>query len=87
MSLPSRAEILQRIAAHLADVLDAEPITLCDTTRADAVEGWDSIAHIRLLIALEREFGFEFASDEAAGLEHVGALVDLVQAKLGPAAP
>jgi acyl carrier protein len=83
MTSANRTEILSAIADALADVLESDPLPLTEATRADDVEGWDSITHIRLLIALERHFGFEFASDEAAGLVNVGALVDLVAAKIG----
>lgn len=83
MTTPNRNEILAAIIEALADVLETDPAPLTEATRADDVEGWDSITHIRLLITLERHFGFEFGSDEAAGLANVGALVDLVQAKIG----
>jgi acyl carrier protein len=83
MTSPNRTDILAAIVEALADVLETDPAPLTEATRADDVEGWDSITHIRLLIALERHFGFEFASDEAAGLANVGALVDLVSTKLG----
>jgi acyl carrier protein len=78
----NKKQIMSRIASLLADVLEVDKVALKETTTADQVEGWDSINHVRLLIAIEREFGFEFASNEATGLRNVGALVSMIQSKL-----
>lgn len=77
-----RQEILARLADLLADILDTDSVTLADGTTADDLPGWDSIAHIKLIIALEGELGIRFTSDEAAAPENVGKFVDLIQAKL-----
>jgi acyl carrier protein len=76
-------EIIARIAELLADVLEVDEVALTPATTADQVDGWDSISHVRLLIAIEREFGFEFGSNEGTGLRNVGALVSLIQSKTG----
>ena len=78
----TRDEIRTTIQDILADLLDAPSLTLTDNTVADDVAGWDSINYVRLLIAIEQELGFRFASEEPAGLSNVGQLVDLVQRKL-----
>jgi acyl carrier protein len=79
---PSREDLLAKIRATLADLLDNNDLQLSESTVADEVDDWDSINHVRLLIELEREFGFRFRADEAGGLKNVGELIDLIQAKL-----
>jgi acyl carrier protein len=78
----TRDEIRTLIQDILADLLDRPSLVVADSTVADDVADWDSINHVRLLIAIERELGFRFTSEEPAGLSNVGQLVDLVQAKL-----
>jgi acyl carrier protein len=78
----TRQDILKTVAETLADVLELDDVALTETTTANDVEGWDSINHVRLLIGLERHYGFEFASDEASGLKNVGVLIDLIQTKV-----
>ena len=52
------------------------------TTPYDQVTDWDSINHVKLLIALESDLGFRFETDEVGGLHNVGELIDLIQKKV-----
>ena len=56
-----------------------------ETTAAD-VDGWDSLMHINLIIAIEKAFGLKFATAEISDLKedgrNVGDFADLVQRKL-----
>lgn len=76
-----RKELLILISTQLGDVLGIDDLQLTESSRADNIEDWDSINHVRLLIALERELGIEFGADESGSLENVGALIDLIQTK------
>ena len=78
----TRAEILKRIAQHLADVLDLDTVNLTEASTAEDYEEWDSVNHVRLLIRIEQDLGFEFDTNEVGMMENVGQLVDLVEAKL-----
>jgi acyl carrier protein len=49
-------------------------------TAAD-VEDWDSLNHINLIVAIEREFKIKFTTAEIAGLKNAGNLIDLVGRK------
>ena len=77
-----RPAIIAKIAETLAEVLDEDQVALSETTTADDVEGWDSLAHVRLIIALERAIGIRFESTEITAPENIGQMVDLIQAKL-----
>jgi acyl carrier protein len=48
------------------------------------VDGWDSLAHVRLLLTAERKFGIRINAAEAGKLKNVGDLLDLLHAKVGP---
>ncbi|MGV6802472.1 MAG: acyl carrier protein [bacterium] len=78
----TNSDIIDKISQLLADILDNESIQLTEKTSADQVEDWDSVNHVRLLIALEREFQFEFDMEELDGLKNVGALADVINRKL-----
>jgi acyl carrier protein len=55
-------------------------------TAAD-VDGWDSLTHINLIIAIERRFKIKFATAEIARLkgddQDVGTLLTVINSKLG----
>ncbi|MGE3771059.1 MAG: acyl carrier protein [Bdellovibrionales bacterium] len=61
------------------DVLDNDSITLTPATTANDVPGWDSLAHINLILAVERHFKIRFSTTEIGGLSNVGELVELIQ--------
>ena len=62
------------------------PLVLRDDMTADDVDGWDSLTHINLIIALERGLGIKFATAEISRLkepgQNVGSLIRLTEAKV-----
>ena len=66
------------------DVLDNDDINLNGNTTADDVPGWDSLAHISLILAVERHFKVRFATTEIGGLSNIGELVALIEAQVKP---
>ena len=77
----TRTEILERVSQHLGEVLDLEDVKLTESSTADDFEDWDSVNHVRLLIRIEQDLGFQFNTDEVGIVETVGQLVDLIVAK------
>lgn len=73
--------ILDRLNKVFENVLDLDPVSLSRETRAPDVPGWDSIAHVQLMIAVEKTFGFRLRSAEMTGLKNVGDLVDFIRAR------
>ncbi len=82
MSL-SRDEILASIRDIMRDVFDDDDLEISLQTTAEEVEDWDSLSHIRLIVAVERKFGFKFKNSEVEALKNVGELVNLVETKVG----
>lgn len=77
----NETDIIARIQAILRDVLDLEDLTISRATTAPEVEGWDSLAHINIIVAMEKDFGLKFALGELEDLKNVGDMVDLVRKK------
>lgn len=76
-------DVLARLGQVLRDVLGRPSLEVTRSTTADDVEGWDSLAHVNLLFAVEEEFGIRLSQAEMAHLADVGALVDAVTAHVG----
>ena len=72
-------EILSKIAVIVADVVDLETVELTPGTIADDIEGWDSLAHVRIVVAVEEEFHCKFMTKEITALKCVGDFVALVK--------
>jgi acyl carrier protein len=74
-------DIYERIAPIFRDVFDDDALTIGPETTAADVEGWDSLAHIRLIVSVERSFGIKFTAAEVGALENVGDFVALIGSK------
>ncbi|NNF16045.1 MAG: acyl carrier protein [Gammaproteobacteria bacterium] len=74
---------LIRLTDVFHDVFDDAGLELSRQMSAADVEDWDSLMHVNLVLAAEREFGVRFSSTEVAQLVNVGELVDLIDAKSG----
>jgi acyl carrier protein len=55
----------------LAEAIDADPAAVPDDARIGAFERWDSLAHMRLLLALEQRIARQLDADELAKIESV----------------
>lgn len=58
----------EKITDIIASVFDIEKSKITPSSNVENIEGWDSINHMHLVVALEEEFGIEFKDDEAVEL-------------------
>jgi len=79
----TREEVYSKLNEVFQDVFDDEDIEINDETTASDVDGWDSLEHINLIVAVERCFGIKFTMGETTGLKNVGEMVDKIIAHLG----
>lgn len=77
----TRDEIHRRLKPLFHDVFDDDTIDPHDHMTAADVDNWDSLTNIRLIVAVEEEFGVQFTTAEISFLENVGTFVSLIQRK------
>jgi acyl carrier protein len=63
------------------DVFDDDELTIGAGTTASDVDGWDSLAHIRLMLSVERAFKIKLSASEIGRLKSVGDLMELIERK------
>jgi acyl carrier protein len=73
----------QNLTQVFHDVFDDDSIVVTPELTADDVDEWDSLAHIRLVVAVEKKFGMKFSAAEMGELKNVGELVSLIEARAG----
>ena len=79
----SREEIYERLNGVFRDVFDDEELVITDETNSDDIEDWDSLEHISLIVAMEKEFGTKFDIKMVNKLENVGGMIDLILEQVG----
>jgi acyl carrier protein len=78
--MPS-SEIIQDLQTIFSDVLDLPDLRLTAESNAHNVEGWDSLAHVNLVVAIEKRYKIKFALAELRSLNNVGEMADLIVKK------
>jgi acyl carrier protein len=76
------SDVHTRLSTIFRDVFDDESLVLRDDLTAEDVENWDSLTHINLIVAIEKEFRIRFTTAEVSRLKNVGELEALVAAKV-----
>ena len=71
----------QELTAVFRETLDNDSLTLTPATTAKDVEGWDSITHVLLVVAIERKFRIKLTAGEIQRLQNVGELAAVIQSK------
>ncbi len=72
------ATINERLNEVFQNVFDDEDIVVDRDTTADDIDDWDSLEHIRLIAAVEREFGVKFTMKEVSAMKNVGEMMDII---------
>ncbi len=66
---------LKHIQKVFQAVFNVDPDTITPDTTKNNVEGWDSLGHLRLMMAVEKEFGVKFTTEQVVGIERVGDII------------
>ena len=74
--------IQQKIQTVFRDVLGIESLEIRSEMTSDDFIEWDSMAHIRLIIEIEKTFNVNITTAEIAQFDNVGQLISLIQNKL-----
>jgi acyl carrier protein len=77
----SSNDIIQDLQIIFSDVLDLPDLCLTAESNAHNVEGWDSLAHVNLVVAIEKRYKIKFALAELRNLNNVGEMADLIVKK------
>ena len=78
-------DVIEQMQEIFREVFDDDELVLADHMTADDVDGWDSLVHINLIVAVEQHFGIHFATAEISALkgddQNVGTFAALVSRK------
>ena len=77
----TETEIIPRLTEVFRTVFDDDEIVITRDTVADDIEDWDSLEHIRLVSAVEREFKIKFNMREVSTMKDVGEMIDIIAAR------
>ena len=77
----SPVDALPQLTEILRDVLDLPDLVVTSESTADDVPGWDSMAHITIVVEAEQRFSVKFRTSEIEALHNVGDFAALIAAR------
>ncbi len=78
--------ISERLKKVILKTLKLKEFELRDETRAYQVPGWDSLNHIIIILAVEKEYGIRFKLPEILRLNNLGDMQTFIDKKVTHAA-
>jgi len=76
-------ELFDNVQDVFREVFEDQTLRITRETTAEDVEGWDSFAHVNLIMALETRFGVKFKLAELQQMANVGDAITLIGQKVG----
>ncbi len=77
--------IYAKLTEIFHNVFDDDSLVLRPELTAEDVPEWDSLSHVRLVLAVQKAFSLKLSAAQTANLKNVGELAELVRAKTGVA--
>lgn len=74
--------VAARLTELFREVFEDDSIVLRHEMTAGDIDGWDSMAHLRLILSIERHFKVRLPSTKVARLKNVGDMLELVNSCL-----
>lgn len=74
--------VSEKLKGAILKALDLETFEMDDATTASMVPGWDSLSHVRVILAVEEEYNIRFRTLEVIRLRNIGELQALIDKKL-----
>jgi acyl carrier protein len=78
----TRIEILECINEIFIDTLDNDELIVTESTTANDVDEWDSLTHIQLVVAIEKQLKIRFTSKEIQSWKDVSEMLNCIEEKI-----
>lgn len=72
----------EKLNAIFCTVFDDIDIVIAPATTANDIDGWDSLSHVNLIVAVEAGFGIRFNHREILSFKNVGDLLTCIDRKI-----
>jgi len=75
-------ELQGKLNQIFCEVFDDDDIKIAPEMTANDVDGWDSLSHVNLIVAIESKFKITFSHKELLSFKNVGGLLNSIRCKI-----
>ena len=79
--METMTQMIEQLLSIFRNVFDDDDLVINPSTTAQDIDGWDSLAHISLIVAIEKSFNLRFSTAEIFDFENVGQMAELILRK------
>ena len=72
-------DTLERVCEIVADATQNPVEEITERSTADRVDGWDAVAQVSIIAAIEMDFGVSFSEEEGATLDSVRKIMQALR--------
>ena len=66
----------------LSNIFNTSVDQISEDSSPDVIRDWDSLSHVKMIVALEREFDIEFKSSEVISMVSLKKITETIRAYL-----
>ena len=74
----NKEEIMEKIIPVFRTVFEDENLEIDEKSNSDNVNGWDSLNHIYLVVAIEEQFNIKFIAEDIQSWDNVGDMAEYI---------
>jgi acyl carrier protein len=74
---------LEKLNTIFCEVFDDDCLQIFPQMTANDVDGWDSLSHVNLIVAVENYFKIRFNQKELLTFKNIGDLLGCIESKIG----
>lgn len=75
---------MEKLNGIFREVFDDDTLEIAPEMTANDVDGWDSLSHVNLIVAVEARFNIRFSQKELLTFRNVGDLLNCIERKVHP---
>ena len=75
-------DLIGKLNEIFCEVFDDDEIRIALEMTSNDVDGWDSLSHVNLIVAIESKFKIKFSQKDLLTMKNVGDLLICIQNKI-----
>jgi acyl carrier protein len=77
------ADVREQVVDIVATIVGVDPAQVDENSSSSSLAGWDSLRHMKLVLAVEEAFRIRFTDDEIVSITDVRSIIRLLARKSG----